>query len=272
MKHYLALLVSCLLVASVKAADPPRVLKVFILAGQSNMEGQAVADLDGKDYNDGKGTLNFLLRDPDKGPLFKHLKNTDGTWTKREDVWCRYKREHGPLLAGPLTMGFSVYGDKHHFGPELQFGNVLGDHFENQVLVIKTAWGGKSLFKDFRPPSSGGEVGPYYTKMIAEIREALANLKRDFPAYDGKGYELAGFVWYHGWNDGVEPKKAVPEYETNLVNLINDVRKDLKAPQLPVVVGELTGPWVKAPPEWEKLRKAQAAAAAKKEFEGNVLF
>ena len=48
------------------AADSALPLKVFILAGQSNMEGQAVSDLDGKDYNGGKGTLNFLLRDPDQ--------------------------------------------------------------------------------------------------------------------------------------------------------------------------------------------------------------
>ena len=272
MKHYLALLVSCLLVSSVNAAEPSRLLKVFILAGQSNMEGQAVADLDGKDYNDGKGTLNFLLRDPDRGPLFKHLKSPDGTWKKREDVWCRYKREQGPLLAGPLTMGFSVYGDQHHFGPELQFGNILGDHLENQVLLIKTAWGGKSLVKDFRPPSSGGEVGPCYTKMIAEIREALANLKRDFPGYDGEGYELAGFVWYHGWNDGVDPKNAVPEYEQNLVNLIQDVRKEFKVPDLPCVIGELTGPWVEAPGEWETLRRAQRKAAERSEFKGSVTF
>ena len=39
-------------------------LKVFILAGQSNMEGQAVVDLTGKDYNDGKGTLATLIADP----------------------------------------------------------------------------------------------------------------------------------------------------------------------------------------------------------------
>ena len=152
-----------------------------------------------------------------------------------------------PLLAGPLAMGFSVYGDKHHFGPELQFGHVLGDHFDNQVLLIKTAWGGKSLYKDFRPPSSGGEVGPYYTKMIADVRTALENLKTEFPGYNDQGYELAGFVWYQGWNDGVDPKKAVPEYEQNLVNLINDVRKEFKAPKLPFVIGELTGPWVQAP-------------------------
>ena len=185
-----------------------------------------MADLDGKDYNDGKGTLARLLRDPAKAPLFEHLRDAHGQWAVRDDVWVRYQREQGPLLHGPLTMGFSVYGDAHHFGPELQFGWVMGDYFSNQVLLIKTAWGGKSLYKDFRPPSSGGEVGPYYTKMIAEVREALANLKTDFPSYDGRGYELAGFVWYQGWNDGCEPKTAVPQYETNLVNLIKDVRRN----------------------------------------------
>src|SRR5512139_3260865 len=108
--------------------------------------------------------------------------------------------------------------------------------------------------------------------MIADVREALANLKTDFPGYDGGGYELAGFVWYHGWNDGCEPKTAVPQYETNLVNLIKDVRRELHAPNLPVVIGELTGPWVDAPGEWATLRKAQAAATARPEFTGNVLF
>jgi hypothetical protein len=39
-----------------------------------------------------------------------------------------------------------------------------------------------------------------------------------------------------------------------------------------VVIGELTGPWVKAPGAWDTLRKAQAAAAARPEFKGNVLF
>lgn len=250
----------------------PGPVKVFILAGQSNMEGQAVADLDGKDYNDGKGTLMALLRDPVRAPMFRHLAGPGGRWAVRPDVWVRYRREDQPLLRGPLTMGFSVHGDSHHFGPELQFGWVMGEHFPNQVLLIKTAWGGKSLYKDFRPPSSGGDVGPYYRKMLAEIAEALAGLERDFPGYDGRGHELAGFVWYQGWNDGCEPEVAVPQYERNLVNLIHDVRRDLKAPRLPVVIGELTGPWVDAPGEWAALRKAQAAAAARPEFRGNVLF
>lgn len=247
-------------------------VKVFILAGQSNMEGQAVTDLDGKDYNDGKGTLVKLMGDPVLTPRLQHLRNAAGNWTVRDDVWCWYQRERGPLLAGPLGMGFSVYGDQHHFGPELQFGHVLGDDFENPVLLIKTAWGGKSLFKDFRPPSSGGTVGLYYTKMIEHVRDVLAHLQRDLPQLADRKAELAGFVWYHGWNDGVDPKNAVPEYEQNLAKLIQDVRKDLGVPKLPVIIGELTGPWIDAPGEWNTLRKAQRKVAERREFRGNVQF
>ena len=271
MKLRLSVLVVSLLACCVTNAHAAKPVKVFILAGQSNMEGQAVADLDGKHYNEGQGTLKFLLPDPVKGPQFKHLRNDAGEWTVREDVWVHYQPENGPLKAGSLGMGFTPYG-KHHFGPELQYGHVVGDHCDNQVLLIKTAWGGKSLYKDFRPPSSGGDVGPYYTKMISQVRDALSNLQREFPEYDGGGYELAGFVWYHGWNDGVDPKRAIPEYEQNLVNLIHDVRKDLDAPKLPVVVGELTGAWVVAPGEWTTLRNAQRKAAERPEFKGSVLF
>jgi len=249
-------------------------VKVFVLAGQSNMEGQGVADLEGKDYNNARGTLSTVMKDPAKAPLYKHLKDDKGQWTVREDVWAWYKPENGPVKCGPLGLGFTVYGGRHHFGPELEFGHVVGDALDNQVLLIKTAWGGKSLSKDFRPPSSGGEVGPYYTKMLADVREALADLKKSFPAHDGGGYELAGFVWWHGWNDFCGGKAAIEEYEKNLVNLIKDVRKDLKSPNLPVVIGELTGPWGADCKDAAALaiRKAQAGAAALAEFKGTVAF
>lgn len=103
-------------------------VKVFILAGQSNMEGQAVADLEGKDYNDGQGTLQFLLRDPAKAGLFKHLKDAQGQWAARDDVWVRYQPEAGPVKAGPLALGFTPYGDRHG-NAETYFlvGNALGE-------------------------------------------------------------------------------------------------------------------------------------------------
>lgn len=267
-----------ILLAAIALITPPAIagpLKVYILAGQSNMEGQAVVDLTGRDYNEGRGTLVSLLADPEKGPTFRHLRDAAGKWEVRDDVWVRYQREKQPLLAGPLGPGFSVYGDKHHFGPEWQFGRVIGQAEDDQVLLIKTAWGGKSLGVEFRPPGSGGAVGPSYALMISQIREALGNLKADFPSYDGKGYELAGFIWWHGWNDFCDAR-LVSEYEPNLVNLIHDVRKDLNAPKLPFVIGELAGPWAandkSIPKTAVDVREAQKAVAARTEFKGSVAF
>lgn len=257
--------------ASAAAGDRLPV-KVFLLAGQSNMEGQAVVDLEGPDYNDGRGTLVDVLRDPDRGARFARYRKVDGVWPVRDDVWVRYQREGAPLLKGPLGVGFAVYGGAHHFGPELGFGHVVGEAMAHPVLLIKTAWGGRSLRTDFRPPSAGGTVGPYYLKMMAEIREGLRRMDEEFPELAGRGHELAGFVWYHGWNDGCEPQTAVPEYEQNLVHLIKDVRRELSAPQLPLVIGELTGPWVEAPDEWGALRRAQAAAARHPDLAGTAAF
>ena len=46
-------------------APPPPVLHVVLLAGQSNMEGHGVVDLDdARDYNGGRGTLAAFLAEP----------------------------------------------------------------------------------------------------------------------------------------------------------------------------------------------------------------
>ncbi len=246
-------------------------VQVYILAGQSNMQGQGVVDLDHPQYyNGGRGILQRVMSESKTPERYKHLKDDKGRWTERDDVWVRYQTEHS-LKKGPLTIGFTGYEGKHHIGPELQIGNVLGDHLDNQVLLIKTAWGGKSLYKDFRPPSAGGETGEYYTKMIAEVRQGLAHLKQDFPDYDGRGYEIAGFVWFQGWNDMFDDA-AHEQYEANLVHLIHDVRKEFDRPRLPVVIGELGNGGEKAGANMQAIRAAQAAATARDEFQGTVAF
>ena len=221
-------------------------------------------------YNGGKGTLERVMRDPAKAKRFAHLKAASGDWVVRDDVWVQFKTGQG-LKKGPLTIGFTGYAGRHHMGQELQFGHVIGDAIDEQVLLIKTAWGGKSLYQDFRPPGSGGQTGPFYRKMLEEVREALDNLSDSFPAYDGRGYEIAGFVWFQGWNDMVDTQ-ARAEYEQNLVNLTKDVRKAWGRPELPVVIGELGNGGPDASPSMLAIRKAQAAAAARPEFKGTVAF
>ncbi len=206
-------------------------LKVFILAGQSNMEGQGVVSMDDPhNYNGGKGNLVWSMKYSKSAEKMKHLKDKKGEWVVRDDVQISFK-VNGKVRKGGLTVGYTGYGGSSHIGPELQFGHVMGDYLDEPVLLIKTAWGGKSLYVDFRPPTSGGQVGPYYTKMIEEVRAALAELGE-------QKYEIAGFVWQQGWNDMCTPP-AIPEYAQNLVNLAHDIRKEFKVPDLPVVVGEL---------------------------------
>jgi hypothetical protein len=204
-------------------------VKVFILAGQSNMEGQGVVDMDHADhYNGGKGNLLWSMQHSVSADRMRHLRDANGKWVVRDDVEISFKAKDVVRMGG-LTIGYTGYGGASHIGPELQFGHVVGDRFEERVLLIKTAWGGKSLQVDFRPPSSGGETGAYYKQMIAEIRDALKGVAN---------YEIAGFVWMQGWNDMVS-KDATIEYDANLVNLAKDVREEFGLPELPIVVGEL---------------------------------
>jgi alpha-galactosidase len=245
-------------------------LKVFILAGQSNMEGH------GEIYADGStraiGSLAYEVKN-DKEGRFKHIVDKKGKWVIRKDVWVRFNREEKGLKKGNLTIGYGS-SDKA-IGPEFQFGFLLGDFYKNQVLIIKTAWGGKSLGVDFRPPSSGGVTGLYYNKMIEEVATALKNISTEFPGYKGQGYEIAGFFWNQGWNDAGSPI-LYNEYEKNMVNFIKDVRKDLNAPNLPFVIANCGQGGLKPTSDkWMSnvqhyIVQAQAAASAKEEFTGNV--
>ena len=246
-------------------------LKVFILAGQSNMEGQ------GEIYADGGmraiGSLEYEVKN-DKEGRYNHIVDKKGNWVVRKDVWVRFNREEEGFKKGNLTIGYGS-SDKA-IGPEFQFGYLLGDYYSNQVLIIKTAWGGKSLGVDFRPPGSGGVTGLFYTKMIGEVNTALTNLSIEFPGYKGQGYDIAGFVWNQGWNDAGSPT-LYNEYEMNMVNFIKDVRRDLHSPEMHFVIANCgQGGLRPTPDRWMSnvqhyIVQAQAAAAAKPEFTGNVI-
>lgn len=235
------------------AAQEPPTLRVFLLAGQSNMEGHGVVDLDdARDYNGGRGTLAALLKTSEGARDWADLRSADGSWATRDDVFVTYRTAHGERKCGALSIGFAVYGGRHHIGPELGLGRALGQRLAEPVLLVKTAWGGKSLEKDFRPPSAGGEVGPFYRQMLAEYREALSQLAVDHPQLAQHRPRLDGFVWFQGWNDACDDA-ATKSYASNLAHLIADLRAELGDPALPFVVGE-TGNW-----DGQEFRDAQRA-------------
>ena len=77
--------------------------------------------------------------------------------------------------------------------------------------------------------------GSSYRNMLAEVKDTFDNCEEMFPALKGKKLEIAGFVWFQGWNDMYNG--AEKEYASNMKHFINDVRKDLNAPNMPFVIG-----------------------------------
>ena len=185
----------------------------------------------------GNGDLEAVAKREGKFPW---LVDGEGNWTVRNDVYFQEARlakngQGSPL--SPTSNGKSI-------GPELGFGQVLGTFHDEQVLLIKTAQGNRSLGFDFRPPSSG-RTDPdnkfeavEYKLMVEGVRKTLDQIDKVVPGYRGQGYEIAGFVWFQGHKDSFN-ETLIANYEKNLVNLINDVRKEFKKPKLPSVIATI---------------------------------
>ena len=195
----------------------------------------------------GNGDLEAVAKREGKFPW---LIDDKGNWTVRNDVYFQEAR----LAEGGRGCPLSATSNGKTIGPELGFGYVMGTYHDEQVLLIKTAQGNRSLGFDFRPPSSGRTdpnsqwEGLEYKLMIEGVRKTLEKIDKIVPGYKGQGYEIAGFVWWQGHKDKDSTKE---DYEKNLVNLINDLRKEFKAPKMPAVVATvgfhgyelLNGPW-----------------------------
>ncbi len=260
--------------AITSAADSPG-LRVFILAGQSNMEG--------------KGAIEHLeqLLDGESSNEYSHLRDKKG-WVERNDVSIKFFEKKGPL-----SVGYGIPANR--IGPELGFGHIVGQKFDEHVLLIKTAWGGRNLAIDFR--SQGAGIGNYkkrdretkelisvpdqdygktYREMIAEIRDTLSHIEDFVPSGVAKnGFELSGFVFFQGFNDIINNEFSA-EYEANLAHFIRDVRKDLGAPELPFVIGELgqqgTMPEKRYEEKHFRFRRGQKSVAELSEFKRTVAF
>jgi hypothetical protein len=278
MAFAVALLLAACLACPAWAGDGNGKVKVFILAGQSNMEGYGHVR-----------TLGRLGEDGEHGPLLKKIRNDDGSWVVRDDVFVYFR---GGKTTGPLSVGFGA--NKEFVGPELMFGVVMGDTFKDPVLLIKTAWGGKDLHFDFRPPGAGklpypidpeafakrgGDkaVGQTYRDMVAQTRECLDNMGKYFPALKGKEYEITGFVWFQGWNEmfaskGIPFEQIMTDYPVLYARMIQDLEKEFGLQRLPSVVGEMGVDGEKAGGKTLALRKAQAAIADVPELKGKVRF
>lgn len=267
------------------------------------------------------------------------------------------------VASGPLTTGYGARPTA--FGPEYAFGIMLEKSLDQPILIIKTAWGGKSLHYDFRPPSAGpyqstanekeqmerwkvgkaawdkylaeggtpaamaqiekdwkaidtekrdfqismgklpkeeqaaaqqklatmnqkskelkeslirnpGEMpsrdaaGFYWKEMIGFINKVLADPKAYHPEYDPKaGFEVAGGVWFQGFNDQFDPE-YYGNYATNMVHYIQDLRKEVKQPKMPFVIGVLGTPAFREEALANHVANGHREAAKSPELAGTV--
>jgi len=231
--------------------NDPNGIKVFILAGQSNMVGYGNVET-GATGAGTIGSMRYLAVNDASFPDYNYaslLTNpaqpTTSPFRNRSDVkvWWRVgangnlggaigKGDLGPPYRGGAT-------DK--IGPEFGFGQVIGDFYaSDDVLIIKCAWGGRDLAEKFRPPSAvakrGGRVGEFFNATIEQTREVLNNLGTQFPEWSGRGYQIVGFGWHQGYNDRISTAFSA-EYKDNLPDFISDVRAVFNKPNLPFVIG-----------------------------------
>jgi alpha-galactosidase len=282
--------------------EPAPALKVYILAGQSNMQGHAA-----------HSTIPAMGADPQTAALLAEMRLPDGSLRSAERVWISSVGCAGDGWSdvieqhGLLTAGFGA--SEEEIGPEYTLGLTLEKRHEGPILLIKTAWGGRSLHTDFRPPSAGPyawsefelariaergdnlaeiqaaklkETGQFYREMLKHVRLVLGDIPRVVPGYEPEqGYEIAGFVWFQGFNDYVSDwtyeRQMEPDgyslYTELLGHLIRDVRRDLGVPKLPWVIGTLGVGGIAAgqQPPMLGFRRAQQAVAELPDFKGNVL-
>ena len=216
------------------------------------------------------GSLESQIKDG----RFSWFADEEGNWTVRNDVTYREVRCSTEELGsgGPLT----TTSNGSLMGPEVPFGYVMGTFHDELVLLIESSIGNRSLGFDYRPPSSGRNEpdndfeGYEYRALVDKTHKVLDNLDKIVPDYAGQGYEIAGFAWFQGHKDSGSTKE---EYEKHLVNLIQDLRKEFKVPDLRVAVATVGFHGYDLPESWKGVFDAQMAVGDPKqhpEFAGNV--
>jgi N-sulfoglucosamine sulfohydrolase len=246
-------------------AETPKPVQVYLLLGQSNMLGFGRVG-----PADQKGTLEYLMQEKDK---YQHLRDANGDWKKRNDVRYVHVMDKRGTDFKDLTQFADMKNDwltvSGNFGPEIGFGNAMGDLHDEPVLILKACIGNRSLGWDLLPPESerfehdgrtyagykdedsswtdtdpydstderGWYAGRQYDADTSHAKLVLKNLQKYYPGYQGQGFEIAGFVYWQGHKD--QNAAHASRYEKNLVRFIKSLRKDFDAPDAKFVLATI---------------------------------
>lgn len=205
-RWFLACLINSVLAASGLAQTNENPLRIFIFAGQSNMEG-----------------ADSSVDDIQKFPPFHGLEAPQPT--------VRFSYSIGRNQKETSNGWVPLQSVRNFVGPELSFARVVTEAIDAPIAIIKCAAGGTHLGGDWNPDTPSGFN--MYPLLLDLVQTSLNQL-------DDKGipYQLEGFMWHQGENDMFN-EDYLANYDKNLANFIARARRDLNAPDLPFYIGEL---------------------------------
>lgn len=174
-------------------------IKIFIFAGQSNMDGAGIT-----------AELPDYLKKKLQGKI-KLFENG---------------RVHELLY-------------KEKFGPEVGFALELLEYPSNDEIVFcKTAKGGANLYYDWNPDGvSRGEEDTYRGPMYPELLKNIDSLNNAF-ADQKNSLSFEAVLWMQGERDAVFNFMA-DSYKDNILYFADKLRSDIKAPDIPFIQGKI---------------------------------
>lgn len=216
----LAAILTLLIIASPGRAAETRDL--LIIAGQSNAVG-ADARPSGMNTDPVDGEILFWWRTGDPPPdAFDST--SGGKWTHLQS-----QPRGTPMEKSKMPRQYGNFSDPQGgFGPEIGFARALFAKEKKLLAVVKGAWSGTGMAQDWNPadPGAGGSC---FRALVAEVKAATAAAK-------AKGITLRprALAWVQGESDA--NAKSAPVYTQALGDMINALRKELDAPDLPALI------------------------------------
>jgi hypothetical protein len=191
--------------------DSGKKIKVFLFAGQSNMEGRA------------DGTK---LTEAEQARLRA---------TQNQIAFAFNGQPVGPLdVYAPSEELQEIYQRKRMFGPEIFFGMALAEAWpEEKFLFIKWAEGATSLHGRWNPNWSEEKAALMGESDAPPLYETLSNYTEKMLApYSPDEFEIVATLWAQGESDGKVPEAAAA-YGATLGALIERTRTDTGLNELP---------------------------------------
>lgn len=115
------------------------------------------------------------------------------------------------------------------FGPEMSFARTLAAESERPLAVLKVAFSGTSVARDWGPALQAPD-GACYRAFVEEFRKATTAAKAG-----GITLRPRALVWVQGESDATA--EHAPRYEENLRAMLECLRRDLTAPELVLLLG-----------------------------------